>query len=49
MSHYVGIDLGATNSAISSFDGEPIRLFKSPDQGDVIPSAIFIDRAIFGG
>jgi molecular chaperone DnaK len=44
MSHYVGIDLGTTNSAICSFDGEQIHLYKSPDQGDVTPSAIFIDR-----
>ena len=41
---YVGIDLGTTNSAISSFDGEKIQLFKSPEQQDVTPSAIFIDR-----
>jgi molecular chaperone DnaK len=41
---YVGIDLGTTNSAISSFDGEKIRLYKSPEQNDVTPSAIFIDR-----
>ncbi len=44
MSLYVGIDLGTTNSAICSFDGERIHLYKSPDQGDVTPSAIFIDR-----
>jgi molecular chaperone DnaK len=41
---YVGIDLGTTNSAICSFDGESIRIYKSPDQNDVTPSAIFIDR-----
>lgn len=41
---YVGIDLGTTNSAICSFDGERIRLYKSPEQHDVTPSAIFIDR-----
>jgi len=44
MSHYVGIDLGTTNSAICSYNGEDIRLYKSPEQGDVTPSAIFIDR-----
>lgn len=44
MTHYVGIDLGTTNSAICSFDGADIRLYKSPDHGDVTPSAIFIDR-----
>lgn len=41
---YVGIDLGTTNSAICSFDGEKIQLYKSPEQHDVTPSAIFIDR-----
>lgn len=41
---YIGIDLGTTNSAICSYDGETVRLYKSPDQNDVTPSAIFIDR-----
>jgi molecular chaperone DnaK len=41
---YVGIDLGTTNSAICSYDGESVHLYKSPDQNDVTPSAIFIDR-----
>ncbi|MGI0079602.1 MAG: Hsp70 family protein [Nitrososphaerales archaeon] len=41
---YVGIDLGTTNSAICSYDGESIRLYKNPEyQTDVTPSAIFID------
>jgi len=44
MKAYVGIDLGTTNSAIASFDGEDLRLYKSPEQHDVTPSAIFIDR-----
>ncbi len=44
MKYYVGIDLGTTNSAICSFDGENVRLYKSSDQHDVTPSAIFIDR-----
>jgi len=42
--NYVGIDLGTTNSAICSYDGETVRLYKSPEQHDVTPSAIFIDR-----
>jgi molecular chaperone DnaK len=42
--NYVGIDLGTTNSAICSFDGESVRLYKSPEQYDVTPSAIFIDK-----
>jgi molecular chaperone DnaK len=42
--NYVGIDLGTTNSAICSYDGETVRLYKSPDQHDVTPSAIFLDK-----
>jgi len=42
--NFVGIDLGTTNSAICSYDGEIVRLYKSPEQHDVTPSAIFIDR-----
>ena len=44
MKNYVGIDLGTTNSAICSFDGENLRIYKSPEQHDVTPSAIFLDR-----
>jgi molecular chaperone DnaK len=44
MTNYIGIDLGTTNSAIRSFDGSEVQLYKSPVQADVTPSAIFIDR-----
>ena len=44
MKNYVGIDLGTTNSAICSYDGEETRIWKSPEQNDVTPSAIYIDR-----
>lgn len=44
MAYFVGIDLGTTNSAISTFDGESVRVWKSPEQTDVTPSAIYIDR-----
>ena len=44
MKNYIGIDLGTTNSAVCAYDGENVRLFKSPDQNDVTPSAIFIDK-----
>jgi len=44
MKNYVGIDLGTTNSAVSTFDGADIHLYKSPEQNDVTPSAIFIDK-----
>jgi molecular chaperone DnaK len=41
---YVGIDLGTTNSAISTYDGSEVVLFKSSEQHDVTPSAIYVDR-----
>jgi molecular chaperone DnaK len=41
---YVGIDLGTTNSAICSYDGQEVHLYKSPETNDVTPSAIFFDR-----
>ncbi|MBF0319505.1 MAG: Hsp70 family protein [Nitrospirae bacterium] len=44
MVHFVGIDLGTTNSAICTYDGESVRIFKSPEQNDVTPSVICIDR-----
>lgn len=44
MKAYVGIDLGTTNSAICSYDGEKVRIWKSPEQNDVTPSAIYVDR-----
>ena len=44
MKHYIGIDLGTTNSAICSYDGEDVRIWKSPEQNDVTPSVINIDR-----
>lgn len=44
MNSYVGIDLGTTNSAICSYDGNQTRIWKSPEQNDVTPSVIYIDR-----
>jgi molecular chaperone DnaK len=44
MTSYVGIDLGTTNSAICSYDGETLQIYKSPEQNDVTPSALFIDK-----
>ena len=44
MNTFVGIDLGTTNSAICSYDGSETRIWKSPQQNDVTPSAIYIDR-----
>ena len=44
MKHFVGIDLGTTNSAICVYDGNDVKVLKSPEQNDVTPSAILIDR-----
>ena len=44
MKNYVGIDLGTTNSVICSYDGSDTRIWKSPEQNDVTPSAILIAR-----
>lgn len=44
MKYYIGIDLGTTNSAICSYDGINTRIWKSPEQNDVTPSAIYVDR-----
>jgi molecular chaperone DnaK len=44
MKNFVGIDLGTTNSVICSYDGTNTRLWKSPQQTDITPSAIYIDR-----
>lgn len=41
---YVGIDLGTTNSVITSFDGKSTRVWKSPEQNDVTPSVIYINK-----
>lgn len=44
MKYYIGIDLGTTNSAICSYDGTNTRVWKSPEQNDVTPSAIYVDK-----
>jgi molecular chaperone DnaK len=44
MKHYIGIDLGTTNSVICSYDGTNVRVWKSPEQNDVTPSAIYVDK-----
>ena len=44
MNYYIGIDLGTTNSSIAIYDGENINICKSPEQNDVTPSAIIIDK-----
>ena len=44
MAYYIGIDLGTTNSAICSYDGVSTTVHKSPEQNDVTPSAVYVDR-----
>ena len=46
MENYVGIDLGTTNSAICTYNKDTLqtRVWKSPENNDVTPSAIYIDR-----
>lgn len=44
MKHYIGIDLGTTNSVICSYDGEQVHVWKSAEQNDVTPSAIYMDK-----
>lgn len=48
---YLGIDLGTSNSAIVGYDAGKLRLFKTAEGTDVLPSAIMIDRrgAMFVG
>ena len=45
MANYVGIDLGTTNSVISTYDGTNTGIWKSLERNDVTPSAIFIGRS----
>ena len=46
MEHYVGIDLGTTNSAICTYNKDTLQtqVWKSPEGSDLTPSAIYIDR-----
>lgn len=48
---YLGIDLGTSNSAVVGSDGGTLRLFKTVEGMDVMPSAIMVDRrgAMFVG
>jgi molecular chaperone DnaK len=41
---YLGIDLGTSNSAVVGNADGALRLFKTSDGRDVLPSALFIDR-----
>ncbi len=48
---YLGLDLGTSNSAIAGNDGSELKVFKTIDGYDVLPSAIMVDRrgAMFVG
>src|SRR5215831_18049977 len=48
---YLGIDLGTSNSAIVGNDGRELKVFKTVDGYDVLPSALMVDRrgAMFVG
>ena len=41
---YLGIDLGTSNSAIVGNSGSDLRLFKTAEGTDVLPSVIYIDK-----
>ncbi len=41
---YLGIDLGTSNSAIVGYEKGELRLFKTPEGHDVLPSAVMMDR-----
>jgi molecular chaperone DnaK len=44
MKHHVGIDLGTSNSVICTYDGDQTRVWKSPEQNEVTPSAIYYGK-----
>ena len=41
---YLGIDLGTSNSAIAGNSGSELRIFKTAEGTDVLPSVIYIDK-----
>ena len=41
---YLGLDLGTSNSAIAGYDGSELRLFKTAEGTDVLPSVILLDK-----
>lgn len=41
---YLGIDLGTSNSAVVGYVDGQLRLFKTSDGSDVLPSVIYVDR-----
>ena len=41
---HLGIDLGTSNSAIAGNTGSELKLFKTAEGTDVLPSVIYIDK-----
>ena len=41
---YLGIDLGTSNSAVVGNINSRLRVFKTSDGSDVLPSVIYIDQ-----
>ena len=41
---YLGIDLGTSNSTIVGNDNGNIRVFRTPEGTDVLPSAVMVDK-----
>lgn len=41
----LGIDLGTTNSAVAGYSASGLRVFKTAEGSDVLPSAIYIHRS----
>jgi len=41
----LGIDLGTTNSAVAGYTASGLRVFKTVEGADVLPSAIYINRS----
>ena len=41
---YIGIDLGTSNSAIAGINNSEIKLFKTADGTDILPSVVYVDK-----
>ncbi|MCY3674967.1 MAG: Hsp70 family protein [Paracoccaceae bacterium] len=41
---YIGIDLGTTNSAIAGFNNSEVRIYKTSEGSDTLPSVVYIDK-----
>jgi molecular chaperone DnaK len=41
---YIGIDLGTTNSAVAGYNKSKVKLYKTSDGSDTLPSVIYADK-----